>query len=92
MANVRRTFEIGSSASLDRNAGQGDLNGLAYGKLSYQNMIGTEASLDFSPLGLGQNRGAIGLTLKHPLRKGAGFQSDKGLALLNAQSDVSVQG
>ena len=91
IAGINTSLNFGSSAILDRASGNSDLSNLVFSQLSYESPFGTKASLDVSPLGMGSERGALGVSLTQPLRKGSGILSNKGLALRSAQSDVTVE-
>ena len=91
IAGYNTSLNFGSSAGLDRASGNTDLSLLVSSQLSYESPFGTKASLEISPLGIGNKQGGLGLLLTHPLRRGSGILSSKGLALRSAQSDVTVQ-
>ncbi len=49
IAGFQTTYGIGTSASLDRVAGVGDTSSLLFGNLSYNNLFGTQLSMNLSP-------------------------------------------
>lgn len=91
IAGFNTSLSLSSSAGLIRSPGDTGVSSLVSSQLTYESPFGTKASLDFTPLGLGDNRGALGASIRQPLRKGSGMLSDKGLALKGAQSDVTVR-
>lgn len=91
VAGFKTSMDLGSSTSLDRASGNSDLSSLVSSRLSYENMSGTLASLDLTPLGFGSKRGAFGVSLRQALGKGRGLLSNKGLALKSAQSNLTVE-
>lgn len=91
IANYNTSLNFGSSTSLQRASSSSDLSSLVSTQLSYESPLGTQASLEVSPLGMGSKRGALGISLTQPLSKGSGTLSSKGLALKSAQSDVTVE-
>jgi len=91
IAGHNLSFELGSDASLVRQSGTSDVGGLAFGRMSYNNLIGTNTTLNFYPLGLGNRTSSIDLSIRHPLGKGHGAFSQRGNALLSAKSDLAVQ-
>lgn len=91
IAGYNTALTFGTSTSLARASGDSDLSSLVSSQLSYENPLGTTASLDISPLGLGSKYGGLGVSVRQALRKGSGILSNKGFALKSAQSDVTVQ-
>lgn len=91
IAGYSTSLNMGSNTSLNRAGSNSDINSLVFSKLSYENLMGTTASLDMSPLGIGTKRGGLGVSLRQALRKGSGILSDKGLALQSAKSDLTVE-
>ncbi len=91
VAGFVTSLDFNSTTSLDRSGSDSDVSGLLGSRLSYQNLLGTFASLEFKPLGIGSKRGAFGLSLRQPLGKGKGFLSEKSLAVESARSSLIIQ-
>lgn len=91
IAGYKTSFDIGSSAEVDKTSGNSNLTSLISGKMSYENLSGTVASLNLSPLGSGSESGAIGLSIRHPLRQGSGFLSSKGDAFREANIAADIE-
>ncbi|MCX6345116.1 MAG: TolC family protein, partial [Armatimonadetes bacterium] len=91
VANIGTSFDVGTTATLASGAGQSDRSGRMFGEMTYANKAGTKMSLSLTPFTTGADRGAVGLTLRHPLMKGKGLFSDKSNSLIGAKLDVSIQ-
>ncbi len=91
IANVEATYGVGSETQMEESPNTSGLSGRVFGSLNYFNRLGTEASLDVSPFGMGSQRGSIGLSIRHPLAGGRGRLSDKANLVLGAQSASAVQ-
>jgi outer membrane protein len=91
IAKYNTSLIFGSSTNLDRAPGSSDLSSLVSSSLGYESPLGTSASLDVTPLGLGRKYGGLGASLRQALRKGSGLLSGKGLALKSAQSGATVE-
>jgi len=96
LANLRiagygSSFDFGTTTNLNRAGSSSDLSSLVTSSLSMENSLGTKASVDLSPLGLGSKYGGLGVSLRQALRKGFGPLSSKSLALKSAQSSATVE-
>ena len=91
IAGLNSTLNVGSNTNLDRQSGNSDLDSLVFSKMSYENAFGTSASFTVSPLGLGNQTGGLGVSLRQALRKGSGLLSTKGLALESAKSSLDIE-
>lgn len=91
IANVKATYGVGSETQMEDTPFNSGLAGRVYGNLSYLNFLGTEASIDISPYGMGSQRGSIGLSIRHPLVGGKGRLSDKANLVLGAESASAIE-
>lgn len=91
IAGFTTTYGVGARTSFDRDPDDSGILGLAYGDLTYESLFGTQATLEFSPFGLGTERGAVGLTVRHPLTSGKGALSTKSYLLAGARSNATIQ-
>ena len=89
-AGFQTTYGIGSDLGLEHTPDDNSVSSLLFGNVTYKNQLGTEASVDLSPLGTGSNRGGIGLQIKHPLMRGKGSLSPMAENVKSAQSDVNI--
>jgi len=64
IAGFTTSYGLGTRTSINHNQNDAGLSGTAYGNLIYEGISGTEASLEFSPFGLGNDRGALSLTFQ----------------------------
>ena len=90
-SSFKTSFGWGTDARLDRWPGDSDVSGVVFGDLTYESFGGTQASLEFTPLGLGTERGAMGVTVRHPLMRGSGVLSSKADLVAGARTNVSIQ-
>ena len=90
-SGFKTSFGWGTDARVDRWPGDSDVSGVVFGDVTYESFGGTQATVDFTPLGLGTERGAFGLTFRHPLMRGSGVLSSKADRVAGARSNVSVQ-
>jgi len=91
IAGFTTSYGLGTRTSINHNQNDAGLSGTAYGNLIYEGISGTEASLEFSPFGLGNDRGALSLTFRKPLKAGKGLLSTKADQLAGARSNTTVQ-
>lgn len=91
IAGIKTSYGIGTMTGLNHNPDDAGLWTRAFGSFTYDGLVGTEASLDFSPLGLGYERGAVSMTFRKPLRSGSGILSKKADMIAGARSDASIQ-
>jgi outer membrane protein TolC len=91
IAKFNTTYSAGSNLNIQHSSSSTGLSQLVFSDLNYANPIGTEAVLRLSPLGVGNQFGAVGLLVRQPLLKGKGNLSTRGLQLLGAQSDVTIR-
>ncbi len=90
-SRIKTTLGWGTDARVNRYPSESDASGVVFGDMTYKSLGGTEATVDFTPLGLGTERGAFGVTLRHPLMRGSGELSSRADRLASAVSSVSVQ-
>lgn len=104
VAGFVTSMDFGSTARFDRQVVPADntqttpcpsfinynLSSLLKSSYNYNNFAGTQATLGFTPLGLGQNSTGLNLSLRQPILKGKGLLSTKGLAYKSAQSDLAI--
>ena len=91
VASFTTSLGLSSTTTLNRRGSNSDLAGLLGSSYTYENFLGTTASLGIQPLGLGRSaKGAVTLDLRQPLLQGRGLLSDKHLALKSAQSSLAV--
>ena len=89
-ARFQTTYGLGSTLRLDRSPGDSSLNGLVSYDLAYKSLLGTEATVQLSPVGTGSDHGTVGLQLTQPLMRGRGFLSPKSDLVQSAISNTSV--
>lgn len=91
VAGLKTSYELVSTAAVERRSGESDLSNLLFSQMRYENLLGTEATVGVSPWGIGQQHGSMRIDIRHPLTAGKGALSDKQNLLLGARSNVSVQ-
>lgn len=91
VAGITTSLGIGTIANLEHTPSDSGRSGRLFGELSYKNPLGTELTLNLSPFGIGSERGAVGMSLRHPLMQGKGALSAKADALQGARSDETIQ-
>lgn len=91
IAGFNTNYGLGSTAYAARNPDDVNLSSRVFGSLRYSGFGGTEGSLELSPFGLGDERGSLRLSLRHPLMQGRGPLSAKSDLFLGAQTEVSIQ-
>lgn len=94
------SYGIGATTSFDRFPAislttgrvqpRWDWTGRLSGNLSYQNLPGTQADVTLSPFAEGNERGSVGISIRHPLIQGKGVLSDKSNLVLNAKSSLLI--
>lgn len=93
------SYGVGATTSFDRfpsvsSTGKvqpkWDFTGRLSGNLSYQNLLGTQGDVTLSPFAEGNERGSVGISLRHPLIQGKGVLSDKSNLVLNAKSSLLI--
>ncbi|MHB1458683.1 MAG: TolC family protein [Armatimonadota bacterium] len=90
MASYLTSYGVGATTSVDRFQKQSDLTTRVFGNLSYQNLGGTQGDITLSPFAIGNDRGSVGLSLRHPLMQGKGVLSEKSNQVLNAKSSLLI--
>ena len=90
IAGFQTSFGLGSTTMVDHNAEDSTSFSQVYTSLDYKNLLGTEASLEVSPYGLGDTHGSMALSLSQPLLKGSGRLSEKANLLQSARSSVAI--
>ena len=91
VAGLETTYGLGGRTRFEDSPTDSGVSGSIFGSLEYENLLGTSASVEFSPLGIGGDRGSIGLSIRHPLLSGSGRLSSKSDLLLGARSSVAIQ-
>ena len=91
IADHRTSLNFGATTNFQNARDTSTSSAIVSTELAYESPFGTQAALRLSPLGTGNRYGSVGASFVHPLNKGKGLLSRKGLALQSAQSDVSVQ-
>ena len=91
IAQLKTSYTAGSRLNLRNTPDDSGFSNLVYTDLRYENRLGTTATVELSPFGIGTERGGIGFVLRQPLAKGKGALSQKGSAILSAESDVVVR-
>ncbi len=90
IAELNTSYSAGSRVNLRHSPDDSGLSNIVFSDLNYENALGTTATVELSPLGIGTERGGIGLLLRQPLTKGIGPLSKKGNEVLGAKSDVVI--
>ncbi|MDI6828463.1 MAG: TolC family protein [Armatimonadota bacterium] len=91
MAQLLTSYSVGANTSFERMPGNSEFTNSIFGSLAYENMKGTEASLDISPFASGNATSSIDLLVRHPLTRRTGPLSPKADRVLTAQSEMSIQ-
>lgn len=91
IADISTTFEIATVANLARTPRDSHQSGRLLGEITYANKLGTSVSLGLAPFGYGNDRGSLGITLRHPLMRGKGVFSDRSYTLEGAHISATVQ-
>lgn len=89
-ASYLTSYGVGATSSFDRFQKRSDLTARLSGNLSYQDLPGTQGEITLSPFAEGNERSAVGISLRHPLIQGKGVLSDKSNLVLNARSALFV--
>lgn len=89
--SFRTSYGVGSRARIEHTDSDSGLSSIVFGNIDYKSLSGTEASLNLSPFGLGNERGLVELSLRRPIINGAGILSVKANAIANAQSNVDIE-
>lgn len=90
IAGLLTGFTLGSSATLQRTPDDSGRSGRLFGGLTYSNPLGTQATLNIAPFASGDERGAVGLEISHPLMKRKGILSEKSDQILTAASQAAI--
>ncbi|MHB9036235.1 MAG: TolC family protein [Armatimonadota bacterium] len=91
IANLMTGFDFGTRTAIERSPDDRTRSSQLFSNITYKNLIGTEASVNLAPLGMGGDRGAITMELRHPLRKNRGLFSAKSDQVLGARSDATIR-
>jgi len=91
VAGLQTSFEVGGEAGQERTPDESQLFSRAFGSMSYENLLGTKASLDVSPVSTGDENNYLRISLRHPLTQGRGLLSEKADILAGARSFASVR-
>mgnify|MGYP001099699653 CR=1 FL=1 len=91
IASIKATYSVGSEAMVEDTPERSGVTGRIFGSVDYANLLGTKASLDISPYGMGSDRGSVGLSVRHPLIGGKGPLSEKANVVLGRKTAVAIQ-
>lgn len=92
VAGFETTYAATANTSIDRINKETDGTASIEGSLTYSGLPGTTADLSLSPIGVGNDRSSLNLTVRHPLTRGKGMLSDKANLVLNARSSAFIYG
>lgn len=90
IAQLNTSYSVGSTVNLQNSPADSSVSNLVYTNMTYKNALGTEATVDLSPIGVGSERGGVGLLIRQPLTKGKGDLSSRGNQILSAKNDVVI--
>ncbi len=88
IAELNTSYSVGSLVNLDHSPARNLTNSSVFSSLTYTGSSGATARADVTPVGNGDERGGVGLTLRQPLIAKKGALSDKGDQILSARSAV----
>ncbi|MCL6520356.1 MAG: TolC family protein [Armatimonadetes bacterium] len=91
VAELLTSYYVGANTSFERMPGESELSNSIFGSLGYENMMGTEASLNISPFASGNESSSVDLSIRHPLTRRKGLLSPKADKVLTAQSEMIIQ-
>lgn len=91
VAELLTSYSVGANTSFERMPGESELSNSIFGSLGYENMMGTEASLNISPFASGNESSTVDLSIRHPLTRRKGPLSPKADKVLTAQSEMIIQ-
>lgn len=91
VAAISTTFDVGTNATMLHSPSDSARSGRLFGQYTAESQKGTRMSLDLTPFGSGNDRGAVGLSLRQPLLKGRGQYSNRYSTLAGARSDATIQ-
>lgn len=91
ISSIDTTYSAGSDVSMAHSSDDSTVSSRVYGNITYQGLQGTRASLDMSPIGIGDTRGGIGISIRHPLLSGKGNLSAKADLVESARTNVAVR-
>lgn len=91
ITGIKSTYSVGGDTRMEDTPFTSGVAGSVHGSVDYANFLGTKASLDVSPFGMGSDRGSVGLSVRHPLTSGKGRLSEKGNLYLGAQNATAIQ-
>ncbi|MHB0998840.1 MAG: TolC family protein [Armatimonadota bacterium] len=90
VAGFNTTYGVNSTTAFDRTPNDTAISSRVAGNITYRNLLGTSASMELAPFGLGNERGSVGLSVRQPLMKGKGIYSDKSELVFNARSSSFI--
>ena len=90
IAGYQTYLGLGATTNVGRDTGESTHTGQIYTSLDYENFLGTKASLEVSPYGLGDTNGSMAFSLRHPFLKGGGRLSEKAYLLQRMHSSVTI--
>ena len=91
IANFTTSYGAGVIGGYQRDPDQSTTSTRVFGSYDLDSLSGMQISLDLTPVGLGNERGAVGVTLRKPLMQGSGRLSNKSNLVLGATTDVAVE-
>lgn len=91
IAGFHTSSQFGTLTELDRDSLDTEMSTRTFASLSYDGLSGTEASIQVSPFGLGNERSSLGMSLRHPLMSGRGLMSKKSDILSGAKNSAVIQ-
>lgn len=90
-ASLLTTYGLGARSGMRRTPDDKGTWNRVFGELIYEGLLGTSATLDFTPYGLGAEHSSISLEVRRPLRRGSGVLSSKSHQVLGARADASIR-
>ena len=91
IANIKTTYTVGAETIVEDKPDEHGTAGSVYGSLSYADLLGTKATLEVAPYGLGSQRGSVGLVIRQPLVGGKGALSEKSDLVLGARNALAIR-
>ena len=91
IASFRSTYDVGSSAVLEKSPDESNFSSRIFGSYQYDATSGAEASLTLSPFGLEREPGYVQFSARYPLMRGKGIFSVKSSRIAEALHESSIQ-
>ncbi|MEN6358001.1 MAG: TolC family protein [Armatimonadota bacterium] len=91
IANIKTSINLGTTSYFEQNSYDKSSSSQLFGNARYENLAGTQASLNLTPMASGDDDNTVSLSLKHPLGKGRGLLSSKAIEVIGARNSASIE-